>query len=57
MLNQKQEFLFFLHGERPQNCNVINWVIDYGFSYAQLQLITLFMLLDGHFDAYVYTLW
>ena len=56
MLNQKQKSFYFFARERPQNCNVINWVINYGSSNAQLQLITLFMLLDGHFDAYVYTL-
>ena len=52
----QKEFPFFGARERPQNCNVINWVINYGSSNVQLQLITIFMLLDGHFDTYVYTL-
>ena len=56
MLYKRKEFPFFLARERSQNCNVINWVINYGSSDAQLQLITLIMLLDGHFDTYVYTL-
>ena len=47
---KKKEFPFFWARERPQNCNVINWVINYGSGNAQLQLITLFMLLG-------WTLW
>ena len=53
---KKKRVSIFWERERSQNCNVINRVINYSSSNAQLQLITLIMLLDGHYDTYVYTL-
>ena len=55
MLNL-HEFSYFLEWERPQNCILINWVINYHSGSAKFQLMTYFMLLDGHLDTYVNTL-